>query len=111
MNPVGLDGLFALDEAAFRERFRGTPLWRARRRGLLRNAAIVLGNRSHEAAIPGLVRGLNDAEPMVRGACAWALGRYRAEPAGAALRERLAVEDDGEVRREIESSLGDSRDC
>ena len=42
-NPLDLIGLFELDETTFRERFRHTPLWRPRRRGLLRNAAIVLG--------------------------------------------------------------------
>ncbi len=78
-NPMDLIGLFELDEAAFRERFRHTPLWRPRRRGLLRNAAIVLGNRPTTPAIPALIRGLNDVEPLVRGACAWALGRYRRE--------------------------------
>jgi epoxyqueuosine reductase len=107
MNPVELEGFFALSEAAFRARLRGTPVWRAKRAGLLRNAAIVLGNRPHEAAIPGLVRGLNDAEPMVRGACAWALGRYPVEPARTALGQRIAVEADAEVRGEIESSLRD----
>src|SRR5262245_49737797 len=44
-NPVALAKLFELDDAAFRERFRHTPLWRPKRRGILRNAAIVLGNR------------------------------------------------------------------
>lgn len=38
MNPVDLAGLLALNEAAFRQRFRHTPLWRARREGILRNA-------------------------------------------------------------------------
>jgi epoxyqueuosine reductase len=105
MNPVELEGLFALSEAAFRARFQRTPLWRAKRAGLLRNAAIVLGNRPHEPAIPALVRGLHDAEPMVRAACAWALGRHPVEAARAALGQRLAVERDPEVRGEIESSL------
>jgi epoxyqueuosine reductase len=73
-NPVALAELFALDDAAFRERFRATPLWRAKRRGLLRNAALVLGSRPHEAARPALRRGLEDREPLVRAACAWALG-------------------------------------
>ena len=73
-DPIELSVLFALDEAAFRARFRHTPLWRAKRRGLLRNAAIVLGNKPHAAVLPALVRGLNDSEPLVRGACAWALG-------------------------------------
>jgi epoxyqueuosine reductase len=46
MNPIDLGGLFALDDDAFRRRFRKTPLWRARREGLLRNAEIVLNNQS-----------------------------------------------------------------
>ena len=37
-------GGFDLDDESFRERFRRTPLWRGKRRGVLRNAAIVLGN-------------------------------------------------------------------
>jgi epoxyqueuosine reductase len=43
MNPVELAGLRALDEAAFRGRFRHTPLWRAKREGILRNADIADG--------------------------------------------------------------------
>ena len=105
MNPVEPAGLFALDEAAFHERFRATPLWRARRGGLLRNAAVVLGNRPHEAALPALIRGLNDAEAVVRGASAWALGAYAAEAAQQALQDRLPVEADPEVRAEIEGAL------
>ena len=44
MNPVDLAELFTLDESAFRRRFRHTALWRAKRPGILRNAAIVLAN-------------------------------------------------------------------
>lgn len=100
-NPLELAGLFFLSDADFRQRFRGTPLWRPKRRGLLRNAAIVLGNRPHPASMPGLIRGLNDSEPVVRAACAWALQRYEDEKAQSALRERLGREDDPEVRREL----------
>jgi epoxyqueuosine reductase len=46
MNPIDLGELFALDEPTFRARFRKTPLWRARREGLRRNAEIVLNNQS-----------------------------------------------------------------
>ena len=46
MNPVQADQLMALDEAGFRLRFRGTPLWRAKHAGILRNAAMVLENQS-----------------------------------------------------------------
>ncbi len=104
-NPIELAGLFLLDDAAFRQRFRHTPLWRARRRGLLRNAAIALGNRPQRVALPGLAHGLNDAEPLVRAACAWSLGRYRDPAADIALRNRLAMELDPEVRLEIEAAI------
>lgn len=72
-NPLSLAELFSLDDAAFRQRFRDTPLWRPKRRGMLRNAAIVLGNQADPAAIPALTHGLHDPEPLVREACAWAL--------------------------------------
>jgi len=73
-NPVDLIALFELDEAGFKERFRHSPLWRAKRRGILRNAAIVLGNQRSRQAIPALTRGLKDEEAIVGEACAWALG-------------------------------------
>ncbi len=108
-SPVDLAGLFAMDDRAFRKRFRKTPLWRSKRRGLLQSAAIVLGNRPHEAALPALIRGLSDAEPLVRAACAWALGRYGDAAPQAALRERLGTEDDPDVRREIEAAIDQRR--
>jgi epoxyqueuosine reductase len=76
-NPLDLIELFDLDDEAFRRRFRSTPLWRSKRRGLLRNAALVLGNQRSHAAIAALTRGLSDSEPLVSEACAWALERIR----------------------------------
>jgi epoxyqueuosine reductase len=104
-NPAPLAELFALDDAAFRERFRHTPLWRAKRRGLLRNAAIILGSHPSADALPALVGGLNDVEPLVRSACAWALGRYSQAAAGDALRVRRDVERDPEVQAAIRAAL------
>jgi epoxyqueuosine reductase len=104
-NPVELSSLFGLTDAEFRERFRDTPLWRAKRRGLLRNAAIVLGNVPTAPALAGLIRGLADPEPLVRAAVAWAMGRYPDATAQAALVERFSLEPDPEVRREIEAAL------
>lgn len=109
-NPLELIELFELDESAFRARFRHTPLWRPRRRGLLRNAAIVLGNRPTPRAVPALVRGLNDEEPLVRSASAWALGRYPERPARDALRSRKQIEKNDEVLREIASAISNSID-
>ncbi|MGB7348060.1 MAG: tRNA epoxyqueuosine(34) reductase QueG [Pirellulaceae bacterium] len=69
--------LFAMDEDAFRARFRKTPLWRTRRRGLLRNAAIVLGNIGDANAVDALRVGVGDAEPIVSEACRWAIEKIR----------------------------------
>jgi epoxyqueuosine reductase len=65
--------LLGLSEEDFRHRFRGTALMRARRRGLLRNAALVLGNTGDAAALPALRCALTDGEPLVREAAEWAI--------------------------------------
>ncbi|TAN37256.1 MAG: tRNA epoxyqueuosine(34) reductase QueG [Verrucomicrobia bacterium] len=70
-----LDELLALDEKAFRERFAGTPLARAKRRGLLRNAAIALGNSGVAATRPALERAASDPDELIRAHAAWALQR------------------------------------
>ncbi|MCL6639797.1 MAG: tRNA epoxyqueuosine(34) reductase QueG, partial [Candidatus Rokubacteria bacterium] len=69
--------LLGLDEAAFRARYRRTALWRARRSGLLRNAALVMANRGERSAIAALEQAAGDADPTVREAAAWALERLR----------------------------------
>jgi epoxyqueuosine reductase len=74
-NPVDLIALFDLTDEAFRVRFRRTPLWRSKRRGILRNAALVLGNQRCAAALPALRKGLGDADAVVREAAAWAVAR------------------------------------
>tara|TARA_Y100001933_G_scaffold133062_1_gene132558 strand:- start:9886 stop:11094 length:1209 start_codon:yes stop_codon:yes gene_type:complete len=104
-DPLPLAALFDLDEASFRKRFRGSPLWRARRRGLLRNAAINLGNRPTLEGEQALAKGLIDAESLVRGASAWALGRCGTAEASKQLTAQLAVEQDPQVRAEIQRAL------
>ncbi|MFQ5895719.1 MAG: tRNA epoxyqueuosine(34) reductase QueG, partial [Nitrospinota bacterium] len=66
--------LLELTEAEFLARFRGTALMRAKYSGLLRNAAVALGNRRDPRAVPFLVCALRHREPLVRGHAAWALG-------------------------------------
>jgi epoxyqueuosine reductase len=77
MQPADAAAILQLSPAAFAERFRHTPLARPGRAGLLRNAAIVLGNNGDRAAIPVLAAALDDDEPLVREAAAWALARLR----------------------------------
>ncbi|MDA8743265.1 tRNA epoxyqueuosine(34) reductase QueG [Rubripirellula amarantea] len=97
--------LFSLDDDAFRKRFRKTPLWRTRRRGVLRNAAIVLGNQRHRSAVEVLSHSLDDIDPIIRGAVAWALGKIGCTSAAPALANRLKVESDEIVQTEIGDAL------
>jgi epoxyqueuosine reductase len=65
--------MLGLTDIAFRERFGGSALERTRRRGLVRNAAIVLGNTGDERALPALRRATTDDDEIVREAAAWAI--------------------------------------
>jgi epoxyqueuosine reductase len=110
---LGLADILRLDESAFRRRFRGSPLWRAKRKGLLRSAAIALGNRPDPDSAPALLAAAADEDPVIRGAAAWALGRWLAHEefaarARQALAERLDVETDADVRAEIERALAET---
>ena len=98
--------MLTLDEDAFRTRFRGTAVLRAKRRGLVRNACVAAGNWGDPAAIPALSHLLADAEPLIRGHAAWALGRIGGAAGIGALRDALGAEEDAWVREEIELALG-----
>jgi epoxyqueuosine reductase len=67
--------LLALDEETFRQRFRRTPFWRPRRRGMLRNAILIAGSQRIDAALPSLIRLLADEESVLRTAAAWAISQ------------------------------------
>jgi epoxyqueuosine reductase len=97
--------LIRLSDEEFRDRFRNSPIKRTKRRGLLRNVAVALGNWGDQQAMPALVNALEDHEPLIRGHAAWALGRIGGVPASAALSQRQAVEADAWVREEIALSL------
>ena len=73
--------LAQLTPEAFKQRFRGTALERTKRRGLLRNACVAMGNSGNPAFIPLLETLADDAEALVREHAAWALARLRAAPA------------------------------
>jgi hypothetical protein len=91
---------------------RGSAVRRAGYGGMKRNVAVALGNWGAEEAIPVLVEALSDAEPLVRGHSAWALGRMgEGAPAelalavAEALSACLCVEADAEVRDELALAL------
>ena len=72
--------LLALDDAGFRERFRTSPIPRTKRRGLLRNACVALGNSGRPEAIPALERAARDPEPLIARHARWALDRLTSGP-------------------------------
>jgi epoxyqueuosine reductase len=97
--------LLSLTEEQFRERFRGSPIRRTKRRGLLRNVCVALGNSGDPQAVLPLIGALHDDEPLIRGHAAWALGRIGGKDAKKALEEALVSEEDGETRNEIRCAL------
>ena len=103
MRAPGLAELAALDESAFRARFRKSPVRRIGRARFLRNVLIAIGNSGapHLAASARAL--LADESPLVRGAAVWALSRLL--PA----EEFRGLRDDGEadagVRAEWDAGL------
>lgn len=95
-----------LDALAFNKLLRGTAISRARRRGLARNAAVVLGNTGDRAWVATLARVLTDHdEPLARGHAAWALGRLGGPAAVAALEQARRDERDDYVLDEVRVAL------
>ena len=70
--------LLQLTQEEFSAAFKGSPMKRAKLRGLKRNAAVVLGNVGTHDDVDALTRALDDPEPLVREHAAWALGRLAA---------------------------------
>lgn len=98
--------LASMDEVQFRAVFSGTPVTRAKRRGLARNAAIALGNSGDERAEPILVELLRSHdEPLARGHAAVALRQLAGEAAVPELRRVERSERDDYVRTEISFAL------
>lgn len=101
-----LPDLLALDESAFRDRFRGLPVRRAKREGLLRNVAVVLGNTGNPDAEAPLLRALvHEPSSLVRGHVAWALGQLGGRRGREALNAAMHTDPDALVRREAALAL------
>jgi epoxyqueuosine reductase len=105
MNPADCRALLQMGESQFKSQFGKTPLERPGRVGILRNAAIVLGNQRDVASIPLLGDCLHDESSLIRGAAAWALGQMEHPDAILALQGRVDGEADSIVREEIASAL------
>jgi epoxyqueuosine reductase len=65
--------LLRLDAAGFKARFAGTPMLRTKRRGVLRNVCVALGNIGDAGALPDLQRATGDTEPLIAEHARWAM--------------------------------------
>ena len=99
--------ILEMSEEAFRHRFRGSPILRAKRIGLQRNACVALGNGGDPAAVPALRQALSAGEALVRCHAAWALGRIGVPEAREALEQARTNEQDDDVFKEIDQALKD----
>lgn len=101
-----LHWLLGMTDKDFGDTYFGTPVPRAKRRGLARNAAIALGNVGSDADVPILIQTMdNHDEPLVRGHAAWALGQLGGAAARNALDIRRNRDPDDWVREEIVAAL------
>lgn len=101
--------LLELTDDTFLERFRNSPIKRAKRVGLQRNVCVALGNIGDPVAIPSLIKQLNESEEIVRLHAAWALGRIRGKAAINALKNALSHEKEQSVREEIQVSISEAK--
>lgn len=72
-----LTDLLALDENGFRARFKGSPIKRTKRRRLLRNVAVALGNWGDPSALPALETAAADPDPLIQEHAAWAIEQIK----------------------------------
>lgn len=93
--------LLALDDAAFRVQFAGTPVKRTGRDRVVRNALIAAGNSGDLSLLSAIEALLADASPLVRAMAVWALHQL-AEPAhiGHLRQFHLPAEPDAAVQQE-----------
>lgn len=103
---VDLGAWLWLTASDYRRLARSSPIGRATREQLARNAAVALGNTGEPGAIPILAQALlRHRSPMVRGHSAWALGRFSLPEATEALERALNCEADPRVLEEIQAAL------
>jgi epoxyqueuosine reductase len=94
----------------FAAMLRGSALKRAKRPGLLRNAALVLGGQRREEAVPALKSALSDPDADVRAACVWALGRI-GTPEAIDAATGVADDEDPAVREALRRVVVDRANC
>jgi len=74
--------LLQLDEPEFNRTYAGSPMLRTKRRGLLRNVCVALGNSNDESALPALNKAKDDAEELIAEHACWAIDQIEGNSRG-----------------------------
>ena len=107
---IELIPLLSITQEEFSIQFKNSPIKRAKRVGLQRNACVALGNMGDREALPALGYALREADaPLVRDHAAWALGRLGGTESVRLLQEALCSEGNAETRGEISLALEEAR--
>ena len=102
---ASLPSLLLMAREEYVERFRGSPMKRAKLEGLQRNAAVAMGNRRDPAYVEALGEALERGSDGVRVHAAWALGEIGGPDAVERLRRALANGPEDVFGAEIEAAL------
>ncbi len=102
---LNLIDLIQISQEVFSRRFKGSPIKRIKRRGLLRNVAVALGNSGNTQAIPVLLKMLDDEEPLIRAHVIWALGELSGPEILPVIREKLNDEREEIVLEELKGVI------
>ena len=103
--------LLRLTPGQFKARCAGSPILRAKRRGLLRSVAVALGNVGDCRAVEPLADALADREPLVREHAGWALMRLAGQGAVGSLTAAIEGETDDGTREDLRLSLHEAQAC
>lgn len=102
--------LLSISQEDFSAKYKSSPIKRAKRAGLQRNACVALGNIGDRKAVPALGHALQEADsPLVRSHAAWALGRLGGTEAIRMLEEAQLGGEDRETQEEICLALDEAR--
>jgi epoxyqueuosine reductase len=74
-----LADLLALDDESFREMFAGSPIKRIGVKRMIRNCLVAAGNSGDPGLAPSVGAHLDDPDPVIAEAAAWAMGQLQGD--------------------------------
>lgn len=94
--------ILQMDLEGFRRHFRQTPFWRAKRRGVIRNAAIVAANQRDLECVEPLKQLLHDEDELIRASAVWALTQMPIDDLNSYLEPLQKIESSPLVQTELQ---------